>query len=899
MRKFHFISSHRIRAFIPCLVLLAFSCSGIAFAIFSEEEMIRREPLADKEWAAFRTLTTLHRMPTLPKTISRNGRINHGYYDETLFSPDATVHDEMAVAREIGLAAVAQETGMAAFMAEDTGLNGIIMANMAPLMLARYDTNPKDSEGVANYLEKLLDEAVGYSDRTMKIDGKTVFLIFNSYMVSQEHWKQIRAKIETKDRSLFLMHHAHVLYTNPALNRSILQYFDGAFIWGGSPEQKTAMANQLITLRKQMMGEGFHEFPIMMTADPGYWRPEAGMWRSRSGTEDFRKAVRYIFENRLGWMLYESWDDIGENTLIQPSIRNHTTLVELAAFYAHLGNGKDWSATAPGLLSAHPVEVLRGRSFDVEIVQLPVENLNPAPVYLVVRDASGAEMYRSAELQLDPGLPEAVTITLPSGLTAQNSVLCLEVERGGETIISSSYIIVRENRLHDMHQYQLEAARLIHPKKFDFTINGKKTESEPLTVSGGTAQVSVVSDEPLRRIELVRNGRVVGAVDALQRNGPLSRTLAVFWDAPVMINSEKYSFGGQVSVENGQIMRGFVDRLGTPMTVEGSVAKWQVQAGILHGVATLVFSGDENTRFNFSFPGVGKEFSATWKEIIGDSPLEFSLTAHSAVRLEATDVPSGLPELLNIKEGTYSLPLPEKGEFPVDAYHIRLIGDDFRIARSSPILIATDKFKSRVESTTWIFDREEGRIEPDQEGLGYFAELGGSFERNGGYDLSRMPARKDGTLVFDGVDDVVALSPNLLPQAGARITLRVRPDRLPYSKPQTMVGSLDYKLSLTPEGKIEGFFGERGLKTATVNSSIRLKAKQWYNIELVHDNQQLTLYVDGKKENTVPLDFVRQGVVRKAFLGAEQPGTQLSPLRDAFAGAIDFIQITAPAKAVE
>jgi hypothetical protein len=864
---------------------------GMILAGCSGDGALHREPLAEKSWSTFRTLETLHRMPALPKVTSRNDLINHGVYDETLFPPDATVRDEMAVARDIGVVAVAQEHGLGEFMAADSGLSGIVMGNMSPLMLAGYGTNIKDPEGIARYLKTLLDSADQYPDRVMKIEGKTVLFIFNSYMVSGDNWKKIRAEIETKDHPLFLMHHAHVFFTNPELNRQCMQIFDGAFIWGGDTAQKKTMVDQLIHLRNAMMTNGTPEFPIMMTAEPGYWRPEAGWWRSRAGTKDFRDFVRYNFENRLGWMLYESWDDFGENTLIQPSIHNHTAMVELAAFYAHIGNGQARSAAAPGLLSAHPAEALRGRSFNVEMIQLPVDQLKAAPVHLIVRNGRGDELYRSADLQLDPEKPEAVTVTLPADLTAHQNVLCPAVERAGKTVISGSHVIVRENRLHDMLQYHLEAARLMHPEKFDFTINGQKPGNAPLVASNGTAQVTVVSSGPIRRIELVRNGRAVGAVDSLRRNGPRSRTLAVFWDAPTAMPGEHYAFSGQVSVEKGQILRGFVDRLGVPMSVAGSVAKWQVPGGTLHGVSTVVFSGDENTRFNFSFPGAGKEFSATWQEITGDVPLEFPLTAHSAVRLEPTDVPSGLPELQDIHEGTYSFPLPKKGEFPVDAYHIRLIGDNFRIARSFPILVKTDKFKSRVESTTWSFDRPTGRIEPDREGLGYHAELGGSFERAGGYDQSRVPVRKDGALVFDGTNDVVVLPPNLLPQAGVRIALRIRPDRLPYTTPQQLIGCQTFGISLDSGGRINADFGEAGRDKASLHSLSVLQAGQWCDIELIHDGHQLVLRLNGGKEASAPLELTRDGVTPKVFLGADPSG------RNAFSGAVDFLQITAAEEA--
>lgn len=858
-----------------------------------EGASIRREPLAKGEWSEFRTLVTLHRMPVTPATSCRNNRMMPYRYDETLFSPDATILDELNVAEEMGLAGVCQETGMGGFFRAGADLDGILIANMAPLMLARYGTTLTDPEGIARYLESVLDEANSYPDQVMKIDGKTVLMIFNSWQVDAALWPKIRDLIETDERPLFMMHHAFVHRPGSDFHRNYLEKsFDGAFIWGGSPELKSATADMLLDLRTKMVIAGLNEFPIMMTADPGYWRPELGWWWSRRGTADFRDAVRYVFDKKLGWMLYESWDDYGENTLIQPSIRNHTTLMELAAFYTHLGHGELWSATAPGLLSAHPAEILRGRSCEVEVLQLPVDGQAAVPVFLKVRNGRGEVIFSSEDLRLDPARPEAVTVTLPGTLSAQNHVLRPEVVRDGVTMMTSSYITVRENRLHDMHQYQLEAARLIQPEKLEFTINGKQMGEQPMVCNGGTALVHVVSSELLRRIELVRNSRVVRSVDTLQKDGAGTHTLAMFWDAPVTIKGERYYFSGRMTIENGEVLRGSIDRMGAEMKIapDNTIANWQIPGNALHGAASIVFKGDDNTRLNFVIPGLGKEFSYTWGELkSAKASVELPLTAHSVFRLEPTEIPSGLPETLDLKEGTFSFELPEEGEFPVDAYHVRLIGDDFRLARSAPVLVGTEKIGAKEETTTWTFDSADGRIEPDVEGLGYNVWLGGEFNRNGGYEPTRVPLREDGALVFDGVDDIASLSPNLLPQAGSRIQIRVCPERIPYTTEQVILGGSTFQLSLAADGKIHASF-----KKTAVRSSSALKQGKWADVELVHDGHRLALLIDGQEEASVALERIRTGVSHKPYLGALRLEAQLAVPQSAFAGRIDSIKISTP-----
>ncbi|MCK5920853.1 MAG: hypothetical protein KAG66_07920, partial [Methylococcales bacterium] len=371
------MKSNRIIAWVSMCGLLAVGCvQGMAKSesALDDEVAIHREALPHPP--AERKTTWLVHRGGWGDSPAYGTRIDSFHNDEFQQDYSAGLNTEYAKLKELHNAVFFQDFGNVkglASAATENGMNYAVMSVFSPLALSGMGIKTTD-DCVRHLVEKLSirKEYPGYCN----LEGKPLVFIFNVSGFTPEDWKTILRKTRAAypgEDLLFIGHRSvYELLAQPdpqAYMTGVLEAFDGIMFWGGPQDVKL---RNLALARKSMKTLGKEKL-VFWVVSSGYWRPEQGIFVDPRGTGVWRDQLELCFTNDFDGLLIESWNDLEENTQVAPTRSAGGIVFELLKYYSAISNQRDYAATDPGLLLAHPRDVLLGEVLDVEVISLPVK----------------------------------------------------------------------------------------------------------------------------------------------------------------------------------------------------------------------------------------------------------------------------------------------------------------------------------------------------------------------------------------------------------------------------------------------------------------------------------------------------------------------------------------------
>ena len=847
-------------------------------------------------------------------------RFDLNHYDEFLDDYSSGLEAEFTKLSELGDAAFIQDFGNVGKLAAAAGKSGMAYAvinTLSPLALSAIGV--KTPEDFVGYLVRQLstrDEFPGYYN----IDGKPIVFMFNVSAFDKAGWQNIlretRKAYPNDDLRFIAQRSVYDVLSQPdplAYMKEVLEAFDGIMFWGGPQDVKL---ENLDLARTAIESIGEDRLVFWVITD-GYWRLEKGMFMDPRGTTVWRDQLEVCFQNEFDGLIIEAWNDFEENTDEAPSRENGGIFFELLKYYSAISNQRDYAATDPGLLLAHPRDVLLGEVLDVEVISLPVKTPRKA-FQLQIEDPHGQVVYRSPEQPVAETSAEVFTFSFPTRKWAESDRLVYKVVVDGRVLETGTWTMVRKSKLKSPWVRGVVLSQIIQSENIavDLRPEGGKIK----------ADISIQHDTPLARVDIYCNDEAVWSLDAERLNRK--------WEwrhAPVVIDVDfqmpKASYANEnnnrsavLTVANGALVRGF-DTLGRSLVAAPDRAKWDAPAGLGRQFnARLLVDADDNTLFTIKFSVFEQTIEFTLGELRSQKLLERKTSSHGRVWIREINHPMvwrNEPGGLGTKVAE-TISLSSAGGLFENEYYLWVMDQEGKTFRSQPVAVYSETRENEktkwfwdAESNTrfpasvsgneqielaWSFDGVESRIYEDEHGFGAWLKLGGGMIRACHFNPDALPLpvdRKSGrALRFDG-KDYVKIDAAAFPQGAFEMELDVCPEELSASRQTLYFCRSNLTLFFTPDGRIGATFQglENLSKPIELINPIHLPLNEWAEVALKYDYQRLVLSVNGQ-EISIPL---ANGPARRpsaeSYLGAKVGGTQGTYANGFFTGKLDNLKI--------
>jgi hypothetical protein len=862
----------------------------------------------------------IHRMPSTPSPVaSRNQR--YMFSDETLLPPNSSVGEEFAWCVNAGAVAVVQDsmTEESVQAAREAGLDLILLPNMSPMRMVWYGASADDPASVARYWVKMIQETEQWSDVLLHQNGRPVMWLFSATKVPASFYTDVRRIVREMGYDPVMIYHAQLRrgHRSEEEVEPYLRIFDGALVWGDGYDTIKEMVELVVPVRDRIEQETGERKQVILTTKPGHWRPESGLLIDGHGTKEFRHTIDLAYQYKLDGLNIESWNDFSENHHVQPSVAKSTVLSDLCTYYGKLGTGQPSTVEYPGLYISHRRDIVAGEYMECEVLYLPVATNEIREVRLILKSKNGSVLYSSKPWKIKPSEAGAKTFNVPTfGMNAPETILPV-LEINGVAQSTSTFCDVNASRSPNPFGMHMSMAKALPLQTADFSIDEQS----------GRANIHVKSDRKISRIEIVQDGRPVwsaGFEKVMQDASPSNevQTVGFYWDIPGSIPSLKdepksgMDFGGQISVSNGVAVEAIHAKYAEAVLESSSLAKWNSDTCRPHDGVDVVFSGDSNTQFNVSFPGQSFDASIRWGDVMVNGFIELPMLSHSRLIVRPMPRLTGHPVPLGVTEYQGAAELPVDDAPARRSYVLRVIAEDGSIWRSAPVEVSPGteapvrtwlwdasqaaRFEKTVPAdsicdVTWSLDGIQRRI-PDANGLGYFLELGGLFERDGRFNPDQIPERvkdrKTVALKFDG-NDVALTQPQLVPSGSCQVSFKIKPEGM-GSEQVLMEVPEAITMVLQADGHIRIWYGDREANVRLLGRT-ELPEDRWTQVTFIYDLNEARLMIDGEEDAFAEVAGLRDRITQKAAFGASVAGGHMKRASRGFDGQMKDIILSVDA----
>ena len=871
------------------LVLLFSSC-------LCNAQQLKEEKLLSPE-TKFSVPIIMHRM-----SVWNTGRLSRNclfcFADETLYPPDMTLVQELDKIKAAGASSVVIEKGMELYADNENirncGMKIVLMGNMSKLILRAWDASPEKWQNVVPYFISLLEYAKKYPQLFYHENGRPVLWIFAAKNFPPEKYTLIKQKLKEKGYDPLIYFQAIVItMRNQKTVTEYMKHFDGIFIWGGGYDMTCRMLGYAKKARAEILKQTGQKKGIILTSKAGHWRKEKGSMIISRGTGEFRHTMELAWKAKAQGLIIESWNDFSENHNIEPSFKNSYVFYDLCKYYGAIGKKNTFYAEDPGIYLSSRREILKHENYDLELLKLPVKQAAPKNVRIIVKNENGKVVYKTKLFQLKSNDARAYTLSLTPATFKDNKVLIPYIEINGGEIYTSIFTPVRQNWLTHPFSYHISLAKSFVPESEQFSIS-KQLE----------ASFSIKNAKKIKRLEIVKNYKPVyePAYQRKLENAGVNinklKIICVRWDLPYNLN--KFRVAGKkmtLTAHNAKIDDAFLCfRDKTAQIVHRDFPhslSWTLQKQGMHNELQLAVEAEKDAYFEIAYPFLNKKVKFSLKEIQKNKVTEFLLHDIMALKVYCRDKPVGFPLELGLAAVAGKTKLAKIADAGENIYFLRAVDYDNRIYRSRPVFIPSDNYKGR--QCVELDFSTKGRIMNDTSAYSFDGELGGAFERDGRFDKSQIPQRKNGKLFFDG-NDFIQIRPDLIPRGGYRISIGVTPTAFGENKARTLVSSDPLKIAVLPTGKVTvRCCSYSAKKVYKLSSKMALEKNRHYLIEVVNDLKRLTIFVDGKKVASRKIDYrPLYKTIPHTSIGADvNRGKHMSGGKNGFIGYIDFFKVQA------
>lgn len=642
---------------------------------------------------------------------------------------------------------------------------------------------------------------------------------------------------------------------------------------------------------------------------PGFWREEVQWYVNPRGTEYYRTVWDKILKMQPSGVMVQSWNDYSEDAQIQPSVRIGRCLAELTAHYAALYRG-----TAPEIYSARriwvsqPQEIYRGEKAYCEFLSLPsrAQRFTVAGQWVDDKGRILDTFHREFD-------PLALGVEMPElSFAAYGEARAVRIAGTvSATGMPSEKFFSQWIWINGISRFDKFTSRyLLEPGK------GSVALSRP---ESGKFRLEVGSECPGRLSLWRKTARNIGETPAKPERlhvfksedskhdwaqGKIGIELRYFmlehpdWHMSLSVSqgtlSECRKFGKRI-VE----LKSGAQKISWTSAKLGRIGLAAANSAF-DGLDVVWNGSSPEAELTVNVNGVEYRFKAAALE----SRPAVSLDRDGFLLLRRRIPYSRSESVADQVSGVFTFSLPEDGQRCGEAVWAELELPDGRTLQSFPFTLASSDSVTSTLPTCyydyagskpvassmardqalildWNFNAAAGSLVGDASVYDNFGRFGCVFSSFNVGTQTQKPVWKEGTLLFDGVDDFVALPTGVVPEGAFTIECRIK--NRPTGKMQMLV-MLGYQLYLKidPAGFILANVGPYQIK------STRPVGPSMTDIALVYDLSSIRLYIDrvlvGEKKISGSKPILFSGARR---LGMDDKG--LEP----FDGQIDQLRVWA------
>ena len=839
------------------------------------------------------------------------------YYDYPMLSvkdtpttSDDSTHEELVMAESLGIDGLFLDFG--------AGLNGTAAqwSWILPVFLKAAEGTkvnvgfcidlPASAEYWASEIIRLLKEN-GSHPNYPRYQGKYVIATYCYMPMTPETWAEIYRITHEAGFDIFVMANMAPLPNVDIETDELEKYkdvFDCAYLFDspGHPNQPPAVTNKVMSEFCGRIGKMF-----MPTLHPGYygaWRVGNDFYGPFRGFDQlydtFRCAMQYAGDAK--WLHITSWNDMMETAVIEKAFS--FGLTHTIGYYAHAFKGEAVVADAPDVLVAYHREEIPGTLLRIELMNLPSKGQEEIIVTGTLRDADGRVVARLPERTFQPEQLERAEYLVPTEEFAYSPYLVPQIAvKAGAWSRTVDYpaVLFVSSWIQNASTVNMPVNRLLPASfrpQFSVRQNGNVI----------TANVAFDSPEPLRRIILCRNEM------------PIALFTPDLNEKDVILPG---SIGGvqspiDITVTNGRFVRAVKkgQRNNHPKYL---TFKWTPETLFTDNSSSaplgFVLAGTEEMTLHIVQRNTGESMDIRAADLRKAKQIPTEIcTFYSRM-----DMTQRNDEPLNATSGNYSLSI--FGDVPreFDSFYLRFETMDGKVWLSEPVypfapesttcyryilVTATGMETSSAgaghaylgmpefitEGADAVFHASNRRLRTCLSRLGcreiVYHFDGNGVDASGDYLLYNVPKElfadegvdgSAGSLRFSGKGNLRTHS-RTWPLGGfGTISFSLKPDKVGGAKQSVIQKDGWYdglSFILLEDGRIQvrreyiaNPAEQWNVSADVAESKTPLKAGEWTKVETRADAATLSLFINGKEEDCVPLAPIRSYGNGRVYLG--------------------------------
>jgi len=647
-----------------------------------------------------------------------------------------------------------------------------------------------------------------------------------------------------------------------------------------------------ISLFKEVLSREEYQNKLLgLSAAVGYINHMSGSSQGEDGTLHLRSTMEAALGAKPDFILLPEWNEVNENTHLQPTVANGLTSQRIMKYYMHTlkkekftGNPGD-DESIPNLVFSYRNVVETGEVIDLELLNIPTGGSLAYEAIVEIVDHKGAVVFQSKPQKMSAKILMEKRIQIPSETLAVHSALFPRV-----TIITKEKRVSFDQTaalriapgLCVNYKWIKHAVRdLLLPKRADVSLYAGKT--------AGTYRINadLEFDEPLASAEILENETEIYAYDRLNE----------------FDREKNYVILARLTAYGTQYAKGIITARGAsglvfrPLEIANSDIRDFSQNGLTvtlnqrcninwRGMLLVIPKTDAEKAF-LDFSLSDGDFSVPVKALIKYKRYAHSYPKRMSWIFELLDKQPDIPVQIQNNKVSFVYEFSPGIHNPL--YTLRAVsvsGKTYRKYIGMPekkqnpqvqiIPVKSQSTHNVVPCTvdtldlpdiSYIFTPEAGHILPAV-WPEYSGELGAGLRYSEPYFDPSVPYpahsvraapewKKDGdayTLYFDGVGTYLCLPGNVFPKGAFTLDFEIKPEGKGKQVLFRHCGMLVCSLELINDnGKLSAFYTDHAGVTHPFDTGLKIPENVWTKITVRYNLKELSFTVNGVHK-TYPFD---------------------------------------------
>ncbi len=628
-----------------------------------------------------------------------------------------------------------------------------------------------------------------------------------------------------------------------------------------------------------------------LSASIGYTNFFSGANSSEMNTRRLRQSFESAISARPDYVTLPEWNEVNENTCIQPTVSNGWTTQRIFKYLMSFVNGQKPTPdegdnlNIPNVAVSYRKTLKYGEVLAIELLNIPdSETSDNYTAQLTLKNINNKLVHKFPLETFTVKTMKDITYYIPTGQFASDVVLYPELTVTNPMGKSMRFSNLHYIRLHptvcrDYQSVKQSLRDQLKPSQVDFTV---------VKVDGGKVEISgrFECNESLASVEALENEREVFAYDRLKEFDP-NRDCVIYVEALAAGNE---MLSGNITIEGtSEIYVRPIEHPNSDFTglkTDGNVIKVNQRINQLHRSFYIRIPKKDASRTVLKCNLNGKIFKLPVKNLLKKRVFGLALNEKQTyLKISRVDTQPDIPVRINAKSAEFNFSAIPHRKYPV--YSLRAISVSGKIYRSKAImpfkpspepkvnLNVWDEFankpvtirvaKSRIPDLTYKYDPGNGDILGCKWGDLWNAEMGGGIKYGDTfhYRNSRYPRNAPAAsprkikyadnryhFEFDGKGTYITMPQEAFPRGPFTLSLDIKPRS---EKPQvifrhygTFIGSLTLMLE---NGELVANFTDKTVKNHKFNTGLHIPFNKWSKLKVSYDYKILIFSVNGKSKS--------------------------------------------------